>query len=374
MQELHVQKYLRSGQSLDTLGMQLGVHAKKHESLPLYILDYDMIEAPKHNAIVQECRGLILEDSTWDVVCKPFNRFFNLGENPSKDKEFDWNGSMAFDKEDGSLMNLWKYNDKLYCSTRFSFASHPIGPGLDTWENYFFQCLDLSGVNQVMSDYGCYPITLSFEFCSPYNKVVRSYKAPQAFLLAAFDNMILDEISDSHVDDFAKMVKVTRPRKYYFRHIQDVQEYIEQEAAQDATFEGVVVKDRNSQRMKIKSPLYLGLHRMRGNGDNIFLPKNIVSFVLSRKDKDELLLYFPEVKPFLDKMQGEYKKILTQLENYWFCYCDEKSQRKFAESVKPCRLSSILFNARKAGNNLEQELKSEASKKVMEKYLIEICS
>ena len=371
MQELHVQKYLRSGQSLDTLGMQLGVHAKKHESLPLYILDYDMIEAPKHNAIVQECRGLILEDSTWDVVCKPFNRFFNLGENPSKDKEFDWNGSMAFDKEDGSLMNLWKYNDKLYCSTRFSFASHPIGPGLDTWENYFFQCLDLSGVNQVMSGYGCYPITLSFEFCSPYNKVVRSYKTPQAFLLAAFDNMILDEISDSHVDDFAKMVKVSRPRKYYFRHIQDVQEYIEQEAAQDATFEGVVVKDRNSQRLKIKNPKYISLHKTRGNGDALYLTKNLVPFVLGEGDETELVTYFPEVMPTLSKVKDKYQKILTNLDNYWFCYHDEKSQRKFAEGIRDCEIPSILFLARKSGNDLKTELKSKKAIEIMTKFLIE---
>ena len=106
MQELEIQKYLRGGNTIDQLGMTLGIHAKKHEELPLYILDYDMIEAPRHHPIVNECRGLILEENTWDVVCKPFNRFFNLGENPSNDKSFNWEHSTALDKEDGSLMNL----------------------------------------------------------------------------------------------------------------------------------------------------------------------------------------------------------------------------------------------------------------------------
>jgi hypothetical protein len=351
--------------------MTLGVHAKKHEELPLYILDYDMIEAPKHHPIVNECRGLILEENTWDVVCKPFNRFFNLGENPSNDKSFNWEHSTALDKEDGSLMNLWKYRDKLYCSTRFSFASHPIGVGLDTWENYFFSCLNLDGANDVMQDYGEYPITLSFEFCSPYNKVVRSYSAPQVFLLAAHDNWILSEISDSYVNDFAQMINVARPRLHRFANVQEVQDFIAAEADKDATFEGVVVKDCNTLRMKIKNSSYLALHRMRGNGDNMFHPKNLVAFVLQQKDRDELLVYFPEVKPFLDKMVINYNKLMKELENYWFCYHDEKSQRKFAEGVKNCRLSSILFNARKAGNDLKTELKSENSKKIMEKYLVE---
>jgi hypothetical protein len=278
------------------------------------------------------------------------------------------------DKEDGSLMNLWKYRDKLYCSTRFSFASHPIGVGLDTWENYFFSCLNLDGANEVMHDYGEYPITLSFEFCSPYNKVVRSYATPQVFLLAAHDNWILSEISDSYVNDFALMLNVSRPRLHRFANVQEVQSFIEVEASRDATFEGVVVKDDKNHRLKIKNAKYLSLHRARGNGDAIFLPKNLIPFVVGEGDETELITYFPEVIPSLNKIKDKYQKTLKNLENYWYCYWDEKSQRKFAENIKGCVLPSILFLARKSGNDLKVELKSKKAKEIMTKFLIQECS
>ena len=30
--------------------------------------------------VVQECRGLLLEEGTWNVVAMPFTKFFNFGE------------------------------------------------------------------------------------------------------------------------------------------------------------------------------------------------------------------------------------------------------------------------------------------------------
>jgi hypothetical protein len=167
------------------------------------------------------------------------------------------------------------------------------------------------------------------------------------------------------------MLNVSRPRLHRFANVQEVQDFIEAEANKDATFEGVVVKDCNNLRMKIKNSTYLSLHRMRGNGDNMFHPKNLVSFVLQQKDRDELLVYFPEVKPFLDKMVANYNKIMKELDNYWFCYHDEKSQRKFAEGVKNCNLSSILFLARRNGDTLQNTIQNDTkAKEILSKFLV----
>lgn len=51
--------------------------------------------------IVQECRGLILdEDDNWAVVSYPFDKFFNFNE--SKAAHLDWaSGVDVFEKVDG---------------------------------------------------------------------------------------------------------------------------------------------------------------------------------------------------------------------------------------------------------------------------------
>ena len=89
--ELEVQKFLRSNHTLYDLTDELGILVTEHPNpnVPLVSLKYSQINSPKHNEIVKECRGLVLEKDTWNVVAKPFKRFFNLGEDINAEGEFD---------------------------------------------------------------------------------------------------------------------------------------------------------------------------------------------------------------------------------------------------------------------------------------------
>lgn len=82
--ELEVQKYLRSGKTLEQLTSELGIKVTHHSSDPLVILNYCQIDSPKFHPITLECRGLVLEKQSWNIVARSFKRFFNFGEeNPS---------------------------------------------------------------------------------------------------------------------------------------------------------------------------------------------------------------------------------------------------------------------------------------------------
>lgn len=76
---LNVQQFLQT-KSLEDLTAELGIRVTRHDQLPLIILNYDQIESPKANEIVVECRGLVLEEGTWEIVARSFRRFFNFGE------------------------------------------------------------------------------------------------------------------------------------------------------------------------------------------------------------------------------------------------------------------------------------------------------
>ena len=76
---LALQEYLTS-HGLDKLQDELKINVFRHPTLPLVGFKYNQLESPRTHPIVRECRGVVLEDKTWKLVAKPFNRFFNVGE------------------------------------------------------------------------------------------------------------------------------------------------------------------------------------------------------------------------------------------------------------------------------------------------------
>ena len=95
----------------------------------------------------------------------------------------------------------------------------------------------------------------------------------------------------------------------------------------------------------MKQDKYLALHRLKNNG-NLPLIKNLVPLILA-KEQDEVLLHFPEYKDRVEKIDSILNEIYTDLDNKWYCYWDEKNQKKFALGIKDSPAASILFNARR---------------------------
>jgi hypothetical protein len=50
------------------------------------VLNYDQIESPRFDPIVDECRALILKKNTWGVLARGYDRFYNVGEDPNTSK------------------------------------------------------------------------------------------------------------------------------------------------------------------------------------------------------------------------------------------------------------------------------------------------
>ena len=74
--ELHIQKHLRNGGTVDELKEELSLGVHEHPESPLIGFSYSQIDSPKTHPIVREARGITLERDSWRVVAKAFNRFF----------------------------------------------------------------------------------------------------------------------------------------------------------------------------------------------------------------------------------------------------------------------------------------------------------
>lgn len=354
---LNVQEYLQSGKTLEELSSELGIKVTKHETLPLVILNYDQIESPKTHPIVMECRALVLEVGTWDVVARAFPRFFNLGEAPDITGRFDWTDFSANSKEDGSLILLYNYKGQWMVNTRGTFGEGEMFPGGPSWKTFF-----LDVVFQGASPDCCnmHHLTTVFELCSSFNKVVREYRTPTAYITAAF-NIHGMEFSPERVRGFFPLndsVKI--PQRFYFGNVADVESFVADLETSDPTFEGVVLCDCNGIRIKVKNKKYLTLHKMKGNG-NLFLKKNLLPWVLDG-DTAELLTYYPEAKPMVDSLEAELKvhfstlgKIFEDVKNV----VDQKTFALYITKENPTPFNGILFRMKKENRMTYDDLVSD---------------
>jgi hypothetical protein len=108
MTPLLTQIFLRE-HGLAALCERFHIKAARHEAHPNLIqLKYNQITAPMAEPIVQQCRGLIVDESRdWEAVCHPFDKFFNANEPLAA--PIDWASARVFEKLDGSLMSLYFY-------------------------------------------------------------------------------------------------------------------------------------------------------------------------------------------------------------------------------------------------------------------------
>lgn len=351
---LQVQQYLLNHKTepLQQLHKDYAIASKVHPDGRV-ILDYSMFESPKSAEITRECRGLVLDSKDWSLVAKPFRRFFNASEVPADDKKFNWdNEVLCTHKEDGSLILMYFYDGEWRFNTRFSWADSLVNESVYTWSNLVREGLgrdfDYNSLNT-----NC---TYIFELCSLYNKVVRRYSGIQVYLLSVFSGET--EMTWDTTSDIARELCVQLPHHFVCQDIFDAQAYIAKLAEGDPTFEGVVVRDVFNNRLKIKSSLYLQLHRLNNNG-NVASVKNLLPLIMAG-ETDEVLTYFPELKDSIAKIEAELDVVKREIDNVWFAHGETDSQKKFAMAIqKDTRYTAPLFNAKKMGNHPFDHLTTE---------------
>lgn len=106
--------------------------------------------------------------------------------------------------------------------------------------------------------------------------------------------------------------------------------------------EGFVIRDRNFNRIKLKSPEYLIAFHMNNNG--VLTTKRIIEMI-KNEQLDDFLAYCPEYKERVDKIITSITKLALSLDVDWefvsiFACCE---RREFAEYIKESTNKDFLF-------------------------------
>ena len=312
------------------------VIVKEYSEAKLIVLNYNQIESPK-NPMTSECRGLILNYETYEVVSRSFDRFFNLGEQPETQKHLDIKKAVVFDKVDGSIIKIYFHNRWEISTRGTAFADSEVNGFGITFREIVLSALEMTEeqFQQAAESTFNKDSTYIFEVTSMENRVVTHYTGRTLWFLAARNNK-----TGEYFTPASMLPNVTETPSYKFKTLEDC---VETAKNLPNLLEGYVIYQDGEPVCKVKSPAYLAVHAIKGEG---LTPKRIMSLVLMN-EQHEYLTYFPEDKHAFEPYVVALEKLLEDIVSVYNSVSHIEDQKEFALSAKDYCFSSVLFSARK---------------------------
>lgn len=258
------------------------IMCQSHPTEPLLIWNYTIQTQYDRDwtSITRMCRGLVT-DVGGDIVARPFQKFFNLNEQPYRYSD----EHRIYEKMDGSLGIVFQYNGIWYTATRGSFTSDQSIKGSELLTNYDASELD--------PDY-----TYMFEIIYPDNRIVINYGEDRLTLIGKrhTESGRYMDVSDYETKGFDVV------KEYKNLSFSDLEELEWDDK------EGFVVRFIHNDGMfddfvKIKFDEYCRLHKIMTEVST----KSVWEMLKFGKDLDEVLNNVPD--EFYDKIK-EYEREL----------------------------------------------------------------
>lgn len=251
-----------------------------------------------------ESRGItfLIDDdgAALALVSWPFEKFFNLHENPFT-MELDLSNPLEIvEKMDGSLIstmfvdgNVWLKSKGSLFSDQATAARHLLG---------MIHYTDLRNFvhDRVMLD----DQTVIMEFTAPFNRIVLPYDLPKLTVLAIRDNQTGEYIP----------LNIYRNEKASRYFVQDITNLVEDVSAfvesihEMTDIEGFVLKLSTGQRVKIKTDWYAKLHYIK---DSINSQRRLFEAVVYDTIDDVRAQFYDDEQAMalIDEMQEKVHEI-----------------------------------------------------------------
>jgi len=276
----------------------------------------------KHwNSTTLQSRGHIYNRITGERVARPFSKFFNMGERQdTMEDSLPWyDGYMSFEKKDGWLGTLYRYDGEYRIATRGAFCS--LGA---IWATEFLnKHHDLTGLSD--------DITLVFEIVSDTTKIIINYDTEELVLLAAFNRHTGEEYPWWKVKSIALTygfpLPQAHPLDFGLGPIQLLTNSLN--SADGRKIEGFVIRFENGSRVKIKAADYLRRARLLSNLTPLSIWKTMSHGKISdtyRKTVDPE--YLPMINEIANKLEQQYREVRKSVDNDFCLVKNDSVDRK----------------------------------------------
>lgn len=266
--------------------------------------------------------------------------------------QIDWSKAVAYEKVDGSLIKIYRHKGRWNISTKgTAYAeSDCMGYGITFNELVLkaFECETDAGF-QLLMDRSLlhYHNTYIFELTSVENRVVKHYEGYKIHFLAARNNEDGEYETNLEKDwlfsDGCPLSSlIQQPKEYRFN---STEECIEAAKHLKNLDEGFVVYMDSVPVAKVKSPVYVATHHIRGEGLN---PKRVMQLVLSG-EQHEYLSYFPDDEVVIIPYVEAFLRLTNDIYDKYEEIRNITDQKEFAKAAQQVPFKSALFSARQKG-------------------------
>lgn len=191
--------------------------------------------------VTRNCRGLIMNVKTGEILARPFPKFFNYQEHLANGWPIPDGEPIISEKLDGSLGILYELGGKPWIATRGSFMSEQAVWATKWWRE---------NVNEIPRG----GFTELYEIVYPENRIVVNYDFSGLVFLAARTTEDGIDLQDTSIYPISN--KIRRAKRYPSTSLEELKKLDEPNS------EGFVLLYPDGTRMKIKFPEYIRLHKL----------------------------------------------------------------------------------------------------------------
>ena len=227
------------------------VTPSKDRGFPLNLYTYgrECVHTNAWDEVTTKCRGIIINRETGEIVARPFEKFFNLGDPNSGFLNATTAGEpVVWEKMDGFLCTGYKWEGKWWCALKGSFHSPHA-----KWA---------TAQIQKSQDWpiGYTPV---FEGITSNLRVVLDYgKREELMLLALVNNETGEELNPYSLEIWASKNGLSTPRKYYMTYEETYAQSLKNVTGEEGFVLTWYRQGQTPYRLKLKYVDYLRLHRL----------------------------------------------------------------------------------------------------------------
>lgn len=311
------------------------IKAKRHAvHTNLVLLKYDQIESPMGERIVQQARGIIVDEANdWRIICWPYDKFFNHGDGHAA--EIDWWTARVYEKLDGSLMSMYFYADEWHVASSGTpdaggdVYGHPF-----TFAQLFWRVWKELGYKLPLRQQARY--TFIFELMTPYNRIIVPQAGNRIVLHGCRD---IESGQEVRPEGVAVGYGWECVKSYPLQSLSDI--ITAANAIDPMQGEGYVVCDDKFNRLKVKSPQYVALAHLKDGMSGRRLLE-----IVRANEGSEFLVHFPEWRASYDEVRAAYDYVCDTTSETWEQIRGIEDRKAFALEAVKAACPAALFALR----------------------------
>ena len=234
--------------------------------------------------IRRECRGLIFDNETGNLVSRPYHKFFNVGERDETqiDKINLYEPHVVLEKLDGSMIRPIPTKEGFRLATKAGVTEVAMNAEVfiadkSHYATFIKKCIQKG-------------ITPIFEWCSRKNRIVVDYPEDQLILTGLRYNNTGLYVDHQTMLNYATAWNIPVVKVLAGLAVQNIHLFVNQIREWDDG-EGVVLRFDSGHMVKIKADEYVLRHKSK---DRISQEKNVLQVILDDSVDDVVPLLTPD--------------------------------------------------------------------------------